>query len=165
MSSLERKLYIVGEIDSESYSTFTKELAALERQSLKNIILELASEGGDAYMSLAFASRIRRSPCDITIIGNGLVASAAVLILACGDKRYMSKETWLMVHEETGDIAGSVHDLEPTVTHYRKMEHQCNSILAEVSKISADQWASYHKATTYFSAAECLQLGIIEGII
>lgn len=165
MSSLERKLYIVGEISSESYTQFTKELAALERQSLKNIVLELASEGGDAYMSLAFASRIRRSPCDITIIGNGLVASAAVLILACGDKRYMTKETWLMVHEETGDITGSVHDLEPTVTHYRKMENQCNAILAEVSKTSAEQWATFHKATTYFSAVDCLRLGVIEGII
>ncbi len=165
MNKLERKLYIIGEISYEAYETFTKALAALEVQSAKNITVELSSEGGDAYLSLAFASRIRRSICEITVIGNGLIASAAVLILAAGDKRMMTRESWLMVHEEQGEMGGPIHDLEPTLAHFRNMEHQCNGILQRVTKTSAVDWAKYHKATTYFSSEQCLELGIVDGVI
>ncbi len=160
-----RSIQIIGDISYKSYSVFAEQMAELELMPYEPIEIELVSGGGDAYVSLAYFSRIRRSICPVHITGSGIIASAAVLILAAGHQRFMTKEAWLMVHEETGEATGEVHFVERTVKHYRNMEIQCDKMLASVSKVSEKQWAAYHKCTTYFNAKDCLKMGLIEGIV
>lgn len=161
------KIYVVGDITPELYEAFARELDAKEHNKAEGSIVEveLSSEGGDAYVSLAFADRIRRSPCEVRITGTGFVASAAVLILASGDFRRMTKESWLMVHEESDELSGEVHEIERAAKHYRSMEDQADRLLAENSRLTKEEWKQYHKDTTYLTADECLRIGLIEEIV
>ena len=159
------RMFLIGEISSATYEEFSKELRQHELAKKDKVYLELTSEGGDAYVSLAFADRIRRSSVPIHIIGSGLVASAAVVILASGHHRSMTKESWLMVHEETESIEKEVHDAEVSIKQLRRMEDQADRLLAEKSNLTAKEWKEYHKNTTYFSAAECKKIGLIEEVI
>lgn len=159
------RMYIVGEIDYAAYENFSRQLRKYELENKDRVYVEITSFGGDAYVSLAFADRIRRSTCNIHVIGSGLVASAAVIILAAGHHRVMTKESWLMVHEETESIEKEVHDAEVSIKQLRRMEDQADKYLAERSNLTAKEWKEYHKNTTYFSAKECLEIGLIEEIL
>lgn len=159
-----KKLYITGPIDYDSYKDFSESLAEIEEDET-DIIIELVSDGGEATAALAFSSRLRLSPCYITIVALGNVASAATLILASGDSRYMTKESWAMVHEDSGETSGSVTEMEREVQHLRAMEHQWNALLAKLTGTEARVWQDYNKRTTYFTAEECLKLGLIDKII
>ena len=162
---LRRKIYITGTIDEAAYLKFSKRLTVLEEQDGSPIEIELYSFGGEAYSALAFASRMRNCCCALHVRAHGLVASAAVLILAAGDDRRMAKEAWIMVHEDSGELEGSVTMLENAAVHARKLELQWNSLLANLTGTPASKWQALHEATTYLNAKECLALGLIDRIL
>lgn len=160
-----KKLYIVGEINYEAYQKFSESLTELEDKGFKYIAIELVSDGGDAMAALAFSSRIRNTNCDITIIALGNVASAATLILASGDFRMMSKDAWVMVHEDSGEVSGTVSEMEREVKHLRALEYQWNDLLFKLTNTEARVWQDYNKRTTYLNAEECLKLGLVDKLI
>ncbi len=160
-----RKINLIGDIDYEMLANFEEELARLTNKNDDGILVLLSSEGGLHEVSLAIASRIRLCSCEITIVAIGTAASAASLILAYGDKRLMAKEAWVMVHEESCKMKGSVSEYEKETKHLRQMEDQACKLFAERSKVSAEEWSRMHKETTWLSAEQCLELGLIEEII
>ena len=160
-----RKIYIVGDISYNNYALFTERMTELESEGDEDIIVELTSDGGDSYVSLAYVGRIRKSKCIVRIVGNGYIASAAVLILAAGDRRAMTSESWLMVHEEAGEVNGNVALKEIEIKQLRRMEEQADNALSSWSKVSASQWKEFHKQTTYFTAHECFKMGLIDEVI
>lgn len=161
---LERRLYITGDISFDAYEAFSKQLRVLELRSTKSVIVELASDGGDAHAALAFSSRIRMSHCNITILAMGNVASAAVLILASGHHRIMAKEAWVMVHEDSATHEGTITALEREAKQCRRLEDQWNALMEKYTTTSKELWAHMHKATTYLDAKECLVFDLIDEV-
>jgi len=164
---MERRIIITGEINDESYKEFSSSLLQLEEISkTQSIVLELSSEGGDAYCALAFSGRMRNSPCDIIIHAYGLVASAAVLILASGDTRYIAKEAWVMVHEDSlSELEGNVTQLEKTAKHLRRLEDQWAWLLESMTSTNLEEWARLHKEEKFLTPQECIELGLVDKII
>lgn len=161
-----RKINIIGDIDNEAYLLFVEQMDALEKGT-GDIEIELSSDGGDAYSALAFFDRIRRSQCDIIIIAHGLVASAAVIILAAGDYRQITANSWVMVHEDTVPFNedARVTEVEKDVAHSRRLEIQWCELLEKVTGTPQDTWASLHKAETYLTPEDCLRLNLVETIV
>lgn len=160
-----RVLYITGAIDFEAYETFSLQLRKLETAGDNPITVELASDGGDAHAALAISARITNSPRTIHIVAMGNVASAAVLILASGDVRFMSKDAWVMVHEDSCELSGSVSELEREIKQLRAMEDQWNQLMAENTRIGPEEWSQLHKATTYLNAKDCQNYGLVDELI
>ncbi len=155
---------ISEELSMESFKLFSKKLAKIE-DSEDRIIIELASPGGDSYAALAYSARMRRSPLLIIVEAYGEVASAAVLVLASGDKRKMTSEAWVMVHENAGPLEGTVVQLEKETHQLRRLEQQWAELLAERTNTLAEVWTALHKDTTYLNAEQCLKLGLIDEVI
>jgi len=161
-----RRLYICGEIDSDNYQIFSEGLAELEAESDEGVLVELNSEGGTAFDGLAFADRIRISPCPITIRVMGQAASAAVIILASGDKRAMAENSWVFVHEDSlSEVSGSISQIEKQGREGRRFETQWSDLLAKLTTSSSTTWDKLHKAETYLNPNECLELGLIDEIV
>lgn len=159
-------IQVVGGIDEESYQAFSAQLSEFEKNKAADIFVELSSAGGHAYDALAFYSRMRLSPCNVTVLAYGLVASAAVLVLAAGDRRLMAKEAWVMVHEDSvHKLSGKVTEVEKFGRHMRRLEDQWNRLMADRTKLSFEGWAALHKAESHLSADDCLRHGLIEEIV
>jgi len=160
------RIAIIGAIDEGAYLSFSNTLREYEQKKCDTVFVELSSGGGTAYDALSFYSRIRLSPCHITIFVTGLVASAAVLVLAAGDRRIMTKESWVMVHEDQAHkLTARVSELEKTGRHLRRLETQWNNLLAAKTTLSAAGWGRLHKTETYLSPEDCLRHGLIEEIV
>ncbi len=163
---MNRSISIIGGLDWDTFSAFSDAINELENKSkTKDINLHLASEGGTSGVALAIVGRMRVSPCNINVFAFGDVSSAATLILASGSKRFMAAETWVMVHEDSGKIRGSVADWERDAKHARSLEAQWNNIMASHTLYTAETWEKLNKATTYLTASECLECGLIDEII
>jgi ATP-dependent Clp protease, protease subunit len=165
--SLNRTLYITGEITEDSFVSFKKKVMNRLSENKKPIEVVLTSEGGDAYAALAYYDFITSVDVDIHICATGLVASAAVVILAAGDVRRMTRSAWVMCHEDQPEFEeeARVSQLERDIAHARRMEDQWNMLLAFESKINPREWARIHERETYLSAEECLNIGLIDEII
>lgn len=164
-----RRLCIYGDIDTEAFGKFSRQLCKLERTCKLNTIIDisLVSDGGSAYAALAFYDRIMCSSMKIHVNASGLVASAATLILAAGVVRRMTKNSWVMVHEDTTDVTKTmmVSQAEAALEHNREMETQWNKLLEERTGTSAEIWDELNKAETYMTAEDCMKLGLIQEIL
>lgn len=160
-SDYQRK--IIGDIDEEAF----KEFMDYEPARAANMDLMLTSHGGDAMTALAFYDWITRHKGEVTIEVYGVVASAAVLILAAGDHRRMHENAWVMVHEDTVAVSEDdrVSVIERKAKDARKLEDQWNKLLEGRTNMSSKFWETLHKEETWLSAEECLQYGLIDEII
>jgi len=159
-----REIILTDSIDDSAVASVFAQLSELER-SPGDIYISLCSAGGDAYSALAIASRLEQSPNTIIVTGYGFVASAAVIILAYGDERRLTKESWVMVHEDSGKIRGDTTSIASEAKHWEEMEAQWSYLLSTKSLIPASDWLSLHRKTSYLNPAQCLDYGLIERVI
>lgn len=162
-----RKVYLTGDIDEESFVEFCERLDTLEADSNDPIELELNSIGGNALDAIAFLSRMRLSPCDINVTVFGLAGSAAVLVLAAGDYRRMTKESWVMVHEDSTSLRdATTSELEKQTKIARAMEEQWCSLLQDLTGTKKETWSALHKSgDLYIMPKECVQLGLADEVV
>lgn len=159
------KIITCGDIDSDSYRRFSEELAEFEDDPNMPVHLELNSGGGSAMDAIAFAERMRLSECSIHVRVVGLAGSAAVLILAAGDHREITQNSWVFVHEESDEIAGTISQLENQAASYRRHENQWSNLMESMTTANKETWDKLHKAETYLNPNECLELGLIDKIV
>lgn len=160
---------LIGDIEADLYKEFSEKLSKIEKltKGRTGIIvnLEINSKGGDIYTALAFSARMRLSSKIFVVTANGLVASAATLILASGSIRQMTKESWVMVHDGSSKEKGSLSQLETEVRHLRQLEDQWVIILEQLTGTNRKVWADLQSKTTYLDAEQCLKLGLVDKII
>lgn len=160
-----RKLYIVGSITDESFFEFSKQLTALEKDGNRPIQIEMHSEGGESYAGLAYANRIKASPCQISITVMGACFSAAVLPMAQCTIRRAHASAWFMVHEDSVELSGYTKDIAVKSMQGVREEQQYCALLESRTKESAYFWHEACKRTKYMNAAEAKELGLIDEVI
>jgi ATP-dependent Clp protease, protease subunit len=156
---------IAGEINEESFAEF---VSSTSKSTRVNILL--ISEGGCSHSAMAYYDYIiamRNKGCHFSVTATGLVASAATLILAACQDRYMTENAWVMVHEDSlsGLDDKKVWELEKEIKHSRRLEDQWVKLMYEATGISIDTWKELHKNETYLNAKECVALGLIKEIV
>ena len=106
---------------------------------------------------------------DIATFGYGRVASAAVILLAGGTpgKRHISKNTRVMLHHCSSELAGPHPSLRASFAELKKVEALMIEALAANSNLSVGEYYSIFSKNIdeYFSAAEVLEMGLVDKII
>ncbi len=156
---------ITGDIDNAAFRRFS---LRLEECLDANMTIELASDGGSSYAAMAIADKMAGSDIHFTVIATGLVASAATLILAAGDRRIMTPNAWVMVHEDINGIdeGARVSTAEAAIKHARRLETQWNTLLAHYTKLTAAEWEAINKTgDTYLTPGQCLEYGLIDEVL
>jgi ATP-dependent Clp protease protease subunit len=159
---------LIGCVDEEMLRHFVKAAAFLEKREVKEIPVYLHSEGGSAIIGIAISEHMRLCRLrglTFTVMAIGECSSAATIILATADRRLITEETWVMVHEDSGKISGDISTMEREAEQKRRLENQWNNILAHFTGTSAKDWAALNKETTYFSAQDCLTYGLVDEIV
>ena len=162
------KVYIVGEVDGDAVRAFLEQVDELEPKHLKSgkpIEVVLSSEGGYPMDALAIYQRMVTSPVDFHVTAYGLVASAAVLILAGGEKRAAPEGAWIMMHQDQAKISGSVSELSRAAMHYEWFETQWSKLLAERTGTWAETWATLHAKETYITADAALRYNLLTELL
>lgn len=162
------QVVLSGEVSNEMFDKLVEALSGAEVGS--NISLLLHSDGGSAAAAVAIIEYMRllraHSSLTIDVLAIGSCQSAATLILAHGDRRRLSKETIVMVHEDSTDgFSGKVHEAETFVQHLRNAENQWNRLLAAKTNVLAEDWSVINKQDTYLTPEQCLAMGLIDEIV
>lgn len=164
MTSIGRKLYLIGPINEALLKKFSKRMDALEQKNCKPILIELNSEGGTAVDGMAIANRIRNSSCTIHVHVNGVADSAAVVIAAAGHIRSMTRASTMLLHEDSGEVSGTISQMERRIAELRARENTWNSLLAEYTSTSVEIWDKLHRADVTLTAQECLKYKLTQKI-
>lgn len=140
--------------------------ADLESLGGKDVTVRINSGGGDVFAAHAIHNQLVAYKGRVTVVIDGLAASAATIIAVAGDRIIMPANALFMIHnpaiglsdyygaDELLKAAGALNTIKDSiVAAYRK---RC--------KASAEELAAMMDAETWMGAAECLEKGFIDEI-
>jgi len=143
-----------------------KDLQIIQSMSkVKNIKVFMDCWGGSAYAGFGIADNFMRmkDKYNISVHASGVVASAAVIVFASFEKRYASPNCFFMVHEaalpETGGM--NAQDVKMMDQLLDKLKERYVKILIANSNKTKDEWNDMIKETTWFSAEEAKEWGLV----
>lgn len=162
-----RQILLSGEINKELAEKFNKQLLLLEADSNKPVYVYIDSPGGDVTAGFAIYDMIRFVKCPVVLIGNGLIASAAALILLAvpQNMRVGLPNSEYLIHQPLSGMRGTATDIQIHTANVKKTKAKINKIISEATgkdlkKVEVDTDRDY-----WLDADEALEYGLISKII
>jgi len=158
------KIYSALSAQDELY--LYDDLQLLEsKEEVKNIKVYLNSPGGGAYSGFAIGDQFIRikDRFKMSVWASGIVASAAVMVFLSFDERYASENTFFMVHEVAIGNTGAMDASEVKTMDklFDKLTDRYVQVLVKVSNVLEENWKEMIKETTWFSAGEAKEWGLV----
>ena len=163
---------IFSTLSSNSVSRLWDDIYYLENKTeIRNVSLIIFSGGGDLFSGLALADIIeqaRKRGFKFTAIAYGMIASAAVPVLAVCDRRITAPDTIFMVHESSIYKDRVVRENTSEIVSQGELlvmaRERYNGKLAIYSHLKIEDWLNLESKTTYFTAEKAQQWGLVDAI-
>lgn len=157
------EIYVYDEIGAFGISSdrFIEELKA--KGDVTKIALHVNSPGGDPFDAAAMFLALKRHPATVTGYNDGLVASAATVVLMAGDKIIMPENTLLMIHDPVGGVVGTADEMRDFAGVMDKVK-QTILVAYRRSGKTDEELAEIMRAETWYTAAEALDNGFVDEI-
>jgi len=162
-----RSLLLTGEINKEMADRLIKDLLVLEAESQDSVKLYINSPGGDVDSGFAIYDMIRFVSCPVTIIGMGLVASAAALVLLAVplERRIGLPNSSYLIHQPLSEMKGNATDIEIHAMQLEKIKAKINRLIAEATGKSLEKVAHDTDRDYWLDADDAVKYGLISRIV
>lgn len=161
---------LFGDIEDDMTAEIMNSLLLLSGNPDRDITIYINSNGGDLYCMFAIHDLMRSLKNRIVTIGLGRVMSAATVLLAAGDERYIMPNTTVMLHEPSISEYGvsedqKVGDMGREYVHLDDLKKQMYKLLSfytgqSLKKIAEDLGGKDH----YLNAKEAKKYGLVDHI-
>lgn len=164
----ERTIWVDGDVNGESCSSFVKQIIELNRKDkYAPIKVMISSPGGAVIYGLAMYDAIVSSLAPVETYCVGTAYSMGAVLFAAGKKRYMLEHSKVMLHEPlisegAGGSASSVRSMSDSL---QKTKKEINNILC---KHTGRTMKEMEKATSYdhyFTAEEAIKFGLADEVV
>ena len=162
-----RSLLLSGEINKDSADKLIKDLLVLEAESSDPVRIFINSPGGDVDAGFAIYDMVRFVTCPVIMIGMGLVASAASLILLAvpAERRIGLPNSSYLIHQPLSEMKGNATDIEIHAMQLEKMKAKINCIIAEATGMSLETVTADTDRDHWLDALEAQKYGLISRVV
>ncbi len=162
-----RNVLLSGDINKPLAERVIRQLILLEEESSDPIRVFIDSPGGDADAGYAIFDMMRFVKPPISVIGMGLVASAAAIILLAApkDKRVGLPNSHYLIHQPMSGTRGVATEIEIHAKELEKLRQKINHLIADetgqpIEKVEKDTDRDY-----WMNAEEAVSYGLLARII
>jgi ATP-dependent Clp protease protease subunit len=161
-----RTILLTGEVNKELGERLIRQLLLLESLSEEPISIFIDSPGGDVDAGFAIFDMIRFVKAPVKLIGMGLVASAAALILLAvpKERRLGLPNSHYLIHQPLSGLRGVATEIEIHARELEKTRERINRIIAEETGQSLERIAKDTDRDYWMSADEAVTYGLISKI-
>ncbi len=162
-----RQIILSGEINKELAEKIVRDLLMMEADSSEPIRMYIDSPGGDVEAGFAIFDMIRFINAPVTLIGMGLVASAAALILLAvpKERRVALPNSQYLIHQPMSGIRGVATDIEIHAQELAKTRAKLNKIISEATGKDIEQVTKDTDRDYWLTADEAIEYGLVSRII
>jgi ATP-dependent Clp protease protease subunit len=162
-----RTILLTGEIDKDLSEKVIRHLLLLESFSADPITVLIDSPGGDVYAGFSIFDMIRFVKAPVRIVGMGLVASAAALILLSvpKERRFGLPNSSYLIHQPLSGIQGVATEIEIHARELEKTKQRLNEIIAEATGQSIERVSKDTDRDYWMNCAEASAYGLISKTI
>lgn len=162
-----RQILLSGEINKELAEKIVRDLLMMEADSSEPIRMYIDSPGGDVEAGFAIFDMIRFINAPVTLIGMGLVASAAALILLAvpKERRVALPNSQYLIHQPMSGIKGVATDIEIHAQELAKTRAKLNKIISDETGKDLEQVTKDTDRDYWLNAEEAVSYGLVSRIV
>ena len=165
----QRKVFIEGEISSESACEFIKKILILnEEDTDKPIDVLINSPGGEINSGMAIYDVIQASKAPIRMFCIGRAYSMGAVLFSSGNHgRYMLPHLELMLHEPLlgNRVSGNSSSIQSISESLLETKRRMNQILARHTGKSEEEVEKATSYDHYYSPEESREFGLCDEIV
>ena len=129
------------------------------------IHLHIQSPGGSVFAGLSIADSIKSCKTEVYTYVEGNAASAATLISTSGKKRFMTKNSFMLVHQPQLEWSGKLDEFRDEIENQNCLYEKLTNLYVENTKIELEDLDELLKHELWLDAERCLALGLVDKII
>ncbi|MDD5973584.1 MAG: ATP-dependent Clp protease proteolytic subunit [Spirochaetales bacterium] len=162
-----RSVMLTGEISKESADQVIRQLLVLDSESTQPITMYINSPGGDVDGGFAIYDTVRFISSPVTMVGLGLVASAASLVLLAvpSERRVGLPNSSYLIHQPLSKMQGVTADVMIHANVIERLRTKLDSIIAEATGKTLEEVSKDTERDHWLFSDEALKYGLISKII
>ena len=171
----ENKIYYYAGVGRDSASELNKKIGELESKSLTlghNLDIEpptlkllINSGGGSITAGISSMDTILRCKVPVETYVDGFCASAATFISVVGGRRFMSRNSYMLIHQLSSQLWGKYSEIEDEKKNLDLMMETIKNVYREYTRVPMDKIDEILKHDLLWDAKQCLEYGLIDEII
>lgn len=132
---------------------------------IPHIKLRINSYGGSVFAGMAILDTIRSLKSDVHTYIDGAAASAATIISIAGKKRFIGKNSLMLIHQLSAGTYGKFSEMEDDMENNRRIMKMIKDIYKQYTKVPMKQIDDILKHDIWFDSAKCLEFGLVDQIL
>jgi len=172
---MDNKIFFYDDITNDTVLELNRLLIEtdIKLQNTKNVLgdcfdpiihLHIKTDGGEIHSAISTLDLIPTLKSKVYTYIDGCVASAGTLISVVGNKRFMGKHAYLLIHQLSGDMYGKFCEMEDQMENSTNLMKFIKGIYKQYTKIPMKQLDELLKRDLWLTADQCLLYGIIDEI-
>jgi|TARA_Y100000031_G_scaffold44607_1_gene51061 ATP-dependent protease ClpP protease subunit len=171
----ENKIYYYAGISRESAVELNKKIGELESKSLtmaKTLDIDappikmlINSGGGSITAGISSMDTILRCKVPVETYVDGFCASAATFLSVVGDGRYMSRNSYMLIHQLSSNFWGKYSEFEDEKQNLDLMMKTIKNVYKKYTKLPMKKLDEILKHDLMWDAETCLGYGLIDEIV
>jgi len=170
------KIYLYEDISRDSILMVSKQIDEVTRQlkllqlfyNLKDapvIELHISTDGGEISPAMSLVDKIKTNELPIHTYVEGLVASAGSLISVMGKRRFITKNSHILVHQLSGGMVGNFEAIKDEKENLDLFMEMLKRVYLENTKFKSKQLSELLKHDLILTSAQALEFGVVDEII
>lgn len=165
LKNLKRKINKVLEDDKDKFIDDIDEQLNISI-GYKPIKLYITSPGGYVYQVFTAIDTISKMDVPVHTICKGFVASAGTILSLSGKKRFITKNSYMLIHEIRAGMWGKYQQIKDSYENCKTLMEHLKSIYLEKTNIrDENELDEILKKDISWNAEKCLEKGLVDEII
>jgi len=123
------------------------------------------SGGGSITAGISSMDTILRCKVPVHTYVDGFCASAATFLSVVGKKRYMSRNSYMLIHQLSSNFWGKYSEFEDEKQNLDLMMETIKNVYKEYTKVPMKKINEILKHDLLWDARTCLKYGLIDEIV
>ncbi len=162
----ERIIFLTGQVEDHMASLIVAQLLFLESENPdKPISMYINSPGGVVTAGMSIYDTMQYIKPEIHTLCVGQACSMGSLLLTAGDKRYVTPNARVMIHQPSGGARGQATDIEIHTKEILDLKKRLNNVYVKHTgqKLSVIEKAM--ERDNFMSAEKAKEFGLVDGIV
>lgn len=172
----ENRIYFYAPVTESTVLDLNKSLRSLdiEMQCLSirfgggvfPIELHIHSSGGDLFSGLAAVDTIRSVKTPVHTYVDGSAASAATLMSLAGNKRFIYKNSFMLIHQLSSMMLEGTHEeFKDEFENQQRLMNRIKILYQEKARMSDEILEDLLKHDLWLDSDKCLNYGLVDEIL
>ena len=167
-------IYFYDDVTTESCLALNKEILNMNKELLQyaldhdcepaKIYLHINSYGGELMACFSTIDYILNSQVPVVTIIEGCAASAATLISVVGHERYMTENSFMLIHQLRSGYWGKYNEIQEDMKNNKLLMRKIYETYSKYTNIKKTDLEKMLKKDLWWSYKKCKKLGLIDGV-